>query len=193
MEKLKLKSYILEVEVDEKIEDGTQIQLDEDIIISSGTFKNIDSKATIYHKTIEKNVFGEPINEFLYEKILEDESVYSEINPLKIVKEKTLVSRKATTIEENLIKEHYNKILLRYDSELDIKEEFELIVYDISPTNKLVFNNVCMLTEFDNGKKEVFFSVEKYNIRHNIVYHINQTQTFLEYDEDISGIIDLLK
>lgn len=193
MKKLKLKSILLEVEVDDQIEDGTYIDLDEDIIVSSGTFKNLDTTGSIYHKTQEKNYYGEPINEFLYETFSEAELINSEPLHRNVVTEKTFVSRKATPFEENLIKEHFNKPLQRYDSDLDLEGHFDLIVYDISPTNKLVFNNVCMFTEFDDGQKEVFFSVEKYNIRHNIVYNINETETFLEYDEDISGITDLLK
>jgi hypothetical protein len=191
MKKLKLKSILLEVEVDDKIEDGTYIDLDEDIIVSSGTFKNLDINGVIFHKTQEKNYYGKPINEFLYDTITPEEFENAQPIKRKVITDKSLVGRKATPFEENLIKEHFNKPILKLNSEPETN--FDLIVYDISPTNKLVFNNVCLFAEFDNGEKEVFFSVDKYNIRHNIVYDINQTETNIEYDEDISTITDLIK
>lgn len=69
MKKLKLKGIMLMVEVEENIENGTKICFDEDVIISGGTFtKGEGNVGIITHKTLEKNLREEPINEYLYEK-----------------------------------------------------------------------------------------------------------------------------
>ena len=197
MKKLKLKGIMLMVEVEENIENGTTISFDEDVIISGGTFtKGEGNVGIITHKTLEKNLREEPINEYLYEKF----NVYDESQfPTKTMAGQfNLCSRKPTPEEEILIKDHFNKPIKELESimelDSDLKETFfDLIVYDISESNKLVFSNVCNILTYEDGEKEVFFSVDKYNIRHGIVYDINTTETFLEFEENISDLTDLLK
>ena len=199
MKKLKLKGIILTIEVEEKIEDGTLIDLDEDVLISTGTFKNVENGIGVISHTIqEKNYYGNPINEYLYDKIKPEQIENALPFDKNLINQKTLVGRKPTPKEEMLIKDHFNKPIqeleLKMELHSDLKETFfDLIVYDISESNKLVFSNVCNISTYDDGEKEVFFTVDKYNIRHGIVYDINTTETFIEFDENISDLTDLLK
>jgi hypothetical protein len=196
MKKLKLKGIFLSVELEEDIENGTQISLDEDVIVSGGTFtKGEENVGIISYKPLEKNIHEERINEYLYEKFN-----FNELQPTNRIMagQFNLCSRKPTPEEEILIKDHFNKPIqeleLKMELHSDLKETFfDLIVYDISESNKLVFSNVCNISTYDDGEKEVFFTVDKYNIRHGIVYDINTTETFIEFDENISDLTDLLK
>jgi hypothetical protein len=196
MKKLKLKGIFLNVELEEDIENGTQISLDEDVIVSGGTFtKGEENVGIISYKPLEKNIHEETINEYLYEKFN-----FNELQPTNRIMagQFNLCSRKPTPEEEILIKDHFNKPIqeleLKMELHSDLKETFfDLIVYDISESNKLVFSNGCNISTYDDGEKEVFFTVDKYNIRHGIVYDINTTETFIEFDENISDLTDLLK
>lgn len=188
MKKLRVLGVSVHVELPEKIESGTIICLDEDIIISTGQIFNTKMGTEIIYKPLEKNIHGQRINEKIY---FNAEELKPETR--ESLKMEDLRGRKPTVIEADLIRDHIiekinkNGIFETYD-----EPTIDLRVFDISDTNKLVFNLVCILNTFTNGEKEIFQDVEKYNIRHGLVYDIDSSDDLLDFDEDISDITSIL-
>ena len=58
--------------------------------------------------------------------------------------------------------------------------------------NKIVVILNCSINSYENGEKSVMCNTSKVAIRHDIVYEIKENEFFLDYDEDISEITDLI-
>jgi uncharacterized lipoprotein YehR (DUF1307 family) len=194
MKKLKILNVVLHVELPEDLEEGTQVFLDEQFKIHRGDVVKTDEGTIglVYKPFYDKNIDGQSINERYYYK--EDDLKEETRETLKF---EDLKSRKATISEEKQIYDYiYSKNNGNsFDDEEDepIEPTIDLRIFDISSTNKLVYNLVCILNTFTNGEKEIFQTIEKYNIRHGLVYQINDEEDLLDYDEDISDITNILK
>jgi hypothetical protein len=182
MKKIKILKAFFEVELSEKIKGNTQLILDEvikicDVIVVRDS--SDDKKITLCSTSLDKEVS--------YVKAEDIESSTDTFLDDLMVK-----GRKATKAEESLIFEHIKNKHSHIDLfELD-EPYLDLIVFDISETNKLVHNNFCSLMTYTSGKKEIQHFIEKYNIRYEFVYDIDDEDQILDYDEDISSIEKIL-
>ncbi len=178
MKKLKLKAVYLLVEVDEYIENETTLSLDEDITISHGTFLDLGDNHTIMqHNVLQTNVYGQPINEYLYEKIDSDSL------GTKCISFENVKSRKPYEKELEILTDYFKE---------EVIKQYDFIVYEITENNKIVVILNCSINSYENGEKSVMCNTSKVAIRHDIVYEIKENEFFLDYDEDISEITDLI-
>ena len=182
MKKLKVLRAVFEVDLSEDLEVNTQLILDEvikisDIVVLDNSYS--DSKTTMCEVLLNKEISYVSAEEI-------------EPNNDRFLKDDIIKCRMATQEEEDLIykyiKDKHSKIKV-----FECEEPYlDLIVFDISNTNKLVHNNLCSVVTYTNGKKEVQHFIEKYNIRHGFVYDLENEEEILDYDEDISSIQSLL-
>jgi hypothetical protein len=181
MKKLKVKSIYLSVEVDEFIENNTPISLDEDIIINHGRFLSIgEDQNIILQEVMQNDIFGRPVNEYLYNKIIFDPDEDMEPTACNTIKE--IKSRQPNEQEFKIIYDYF-KIPL---------EDYDFVLYEISENNKIFIMTDCSIVTFENGEKSVTCDMLKYAIRHDNVYEVKGNDYFLDYDEDISEITKLI-
>jgi hypothetical protein len=181
MKKLKVKSIYLSVEVDEFIENNTPISLDEDIIINHGRFLSIgEDQNIILQEVMQNDIFGRPVNEYLYNKIIFDPN--EDMEPIGCNTIKEIKSRQPNKQEFKIIYDYF-KIPL---------EDYDFVLYEISENNKIFIMTDCSIVTFENGEKSVTCDMLKYAIRHDNVYEVKGNDYFLDYDEDISEITKLI-
>jgi hypothetical protein len=180
-----IKSVIMEIETDEKIEPGEQVLFEEDFIISSGNFiKQETGKVLFYDHSKLYESFGRKPESIIFYTATD----LNNQEPVKTIETKNTAGRISTVEEQKLI----NDFTFSRDQ---IENPFLpfFISFDVSENFVLVFGSNCSIEEHTDGKKVVLSFSERFAIKHGIVYEYNEKNDFDDFDEDITEINDLLK
>ena len=190
--KIIITQAVLYVETIPNIEENEEIIfLNESLKISDGfLLKREDNKFYLV-----KKFNNEETNYVTYKEIEEGESA-------ELKETKALKPRKTTEREIELINEFVNKEIakkIKEDGEnvedfdtFDLKEESDVISFDVSDTHIVVYQFACFLDELEDGKKFVRNFEKRYSIKHGMVFEYEKDKQIDDYDEDISEIKDLL-
>jgi len=154
---------------------------------------SIKDKSVLIYIPLQKDIQGNSIDNSI--RFITDDKINREDTVTEV--ERTYISPRNATEKELKLLNEFIKNEVGKNSSLPDQQNFnfrpfELLVFDISPTHKIIFECSCSIIRHSDNQRVVTSYPQKYTIKHDIVYKCNEDEYFDAIDEDISEITDLL-
>ena len=187
MKQVKVDKMMLYGKINGEFEEGEYVMFDIPLTISGGVItNNDDGNVLITYDTLKKNIYGHDITP----KVNFNTNDELGDNLSTMASHSQIGNRPPTDEEYNAINDYLKKDWVRLDMSTEYKDisRDDLFVYDINKDFKIINQNECLISKWDDGKETVSWDTYRYSYKHGLIYPYDTNENEDYCEEDISGL-----
>lgn len=191
MKQIKVNTLTLTGAVNCKLEEGWNIIFAEPIKINGGKVTKIDGdNVTITYNTQKENLYGHDITPRI------NFGTNDDIEFDMSLETQDIELRAPNDAEYNALNEFLKNDYCQVDEDGFTYKDIirnRLMVYEINENFKILNISECTIFKSFSGKSSVTWDTFRYALKYGNIYPYNEETTSDECQEDISGLMDILK